>query len=127
MAGNIVDVYCESILTDDLKTATVYLELFDASPTDTGSLANECTGTDYARVEITFGTDADGRSISNTAIVEFAVAGGDWGTLTHFGIADASTAGNLLWWGPLSPNKTIDEDDQLKAPVGNLTVSFTAS
>ena len=127
MAGNIVDAYCEGILDDDLKTATVYLALFDASPTDTGSLANECTGTDYARVEITFGDDADGRSISNTAIVEFAVAGGDWGTLTHFGIADAAADGALKWWVPLDPEKTIDDGDQLKCPVGNLTISFIAS
>ena len=128
MAGNIVDVYCNSILTDDLKTATVYLSLHTASPTDTGSLAAEVTGVDYARIEAVFATDAAARSIANTTIITFAVAGaGGWGTVTHCGIADAAAAGALKWWGVLSPSKTIDEGDQIKVPIGNLTVSFTAT
>jgi len=128
MAGNIVDVYANSILTDDLKTATVYLALFDASPTDTGALTDEVTGTSYARIEAVFGDNAASRSIANTTIITFAVAGsGGWGTVTHCGIADAASAGALKWWGVLSPSKTIDEGDQVKVPVGNLTVSFTAT
>ena len=130
MAGNIVDAYCNSVLTDDLKTATVYLALFTASPGDAGALGNEVSGVDYARIEAVFGDDAAARSIANTTIITFAVAGaGGWGTITHCGIMDGDTEGadNMLWWGVLSPQKVIDEGDQIKVPIGNLTVSFTAT
>jgi len=130
MAGNIVDTYCESILDADLKTATVYLALFTASPTDTGALGNEVSGVDYARIEAVFGNVAASRSIANTTIITFAVAGaGGWGTITHCGIMDGDTEGadNMEWWGVLSPQKVIDEGDQIKVPIGNLTVSFTAT
>ncbi|MGB2469903.1 MAG: phage tail fiber protein, partial [Flavobacteriales bacterium] len=41
-------------------------------------------------------------------------ATGAWGTITHFGIFDASSSGNLLYHGALTASKTIATGDVLK-------------
>jgi len=47
-----------------------------------------------------------------------------WGTITHFGIFDALTTGNLLVHGALTTSKTIDTGDVFKIASGSLTVTF---
>ena len=95
--------------------ANVYLALFTSDPTDAGSGTEVSTsGTNYARQAITFSSASSG-STSNSAAVEFSQAtGSGFGTVTHFGIYDASTAGNLLFHGALTTSKTIDAGDVFK-------------
>ena len=101
---------------------TVYVALYTATPSDTGG-GTQCTGTGYARVAATFGA-ASGGSSSNSAAVDFGTAGAaNWGTLTSFGIFDASTNGNLLYWGALTANKTPASGDNVKFAIGDLVVT----
>ena len=51
-------------------------------------------------------------------------AGGDWGTITHIGIHDASTAGNLLWHGSLTVSKTVSDGDTLQFAIGNIDLTM---
>ena len=74
---------------------TVYVALYTSDPTDADT-GTECSGTSYARQAVTFGAPSNGAT-TNSAAVEFPQAGGSWGTITHIGIRDASTAGNLLY------------------------------
>ena len=94
--------------------ATVYLALFTTDPTDAGSGTEVSTsGTNYARQSIAFSSASSGTT-SNSADVEFSQAtGSGFGTVTHFGIFDASTAGNLLFHGSLTASKTIAAGDVL--------------
>lgn len=101
---------------------TVYVALYTAAPSDAGG-GTEVSGGGYARVAVTFGAAASG-SISNSAIVDFGTTTGAWGTVTHFGIFDAATAGNLLAWDELTAQKTIESGDPVSFPVGDLTVSL---
>lgn len=102
--------------------STVYVALFTSDPTDAGS-GTECSGASYARQSATFAAPSNGAS-STSADVQFPQAGGSWGTITHFGIFDASSAGNLLYHGALTVSKTIDTGDVFKIAAGSLTVTL---
>lgn len=101
---------------------TVYLALFTTDPTDADS-GTECTGTAYARQAITFGAPSNGVT-SNTAVIEFPQAGNSWGTITHIGIRDALTTGNLLYHTPLDASKTIATGDVFRVAIGSLSVTL---
>jgi hypothetical protein len=108
--------------TSYTSPSTVYVALFTSDPTDAGS-GTECSGGAYARQSATFGAPSDGAS-SISADVEFPQATGTWGTITHFGIFDASSSGNLLYHGALTASKTIATGDVLKITSSNLTVTL---
>ena len=102
--------------------SAVYVALFTADPTDTGDTTNEISGGGYARTQVTFAA-ASGGSASNSADVTFPQATADWGTITHFGLFDASTAGNMLYSGALTASKTVSNGDTFKFATGDLTVT----
>lgn len=102
--------------------ATVYVGLFTTDPTDAGS-GTEVSGGSYARQSATFAAPSNGAS-STSADVTFPQATANWGTVTHFGVFDASSAGNLLYHGALTTSKTIETGDVFKISSGNLTVTL---
>jgi len=102
--------------------STVYIGLFTSDPTD-AKTGTEVTGGAYARQAITFGAPTNGVSYSSADVL-FPVATASWGTVTHIGIFDAATSGNLLFHGTLTNTKTIAADDQLKIVAGNVNVTL---
>ena len=77
-----------------VRKAVVYLALCTAEVVDAddGAAMDECTGTGYARVAITFGAAAS-RKITQSGAVEFPTAGaGGWGTATHWAVMDGDIA-----------------------------------
>lgn len=61
---------------------------------------------------------------SNSAAVEFSAAsGGDWGTITHVGIWDALTGGNLLFHSALTTSKTIADGDVFKVAASGIDIT----
>jgi len=102
--------------------STPYVALFTSDPTDAGS-GTQVSGGSYARQSVTFGAPSNGVSI-NSADVTFPTATASWGTITHIGIYDASTGGNLLYHTPLDISKTIDIGDVFKIASGNLSVTL---
>jgi len=103
--------------------SAVYLGLSTASLNDDNS-GTELSGSGYTRKAITFAS-ASGGSIASNSAVEFPSATGSWGDVSHFGIYDASTGGNLLFHGAFSASKTIASGDILKVASGSLTISAT--
>jgi len=102
--------------------AVVYVGLFTADPTD-ANVGTEVTGGSYARESASFAAPSNGSSTTD-ADITFPTATGNWGTVTHFGIYDAATTGNLLYHGVLNNSKTIQTGDILKIEAGNLTVTL---
>lgn len=104
-----------------------YVGLFTAAPSDTGG-GTEVTGNTYARVA-TGTMSISGTSptnCTNAAAIEFAAAsGGNWGTITHVAIFDASTSGNMLGWAALTTSRTINDGDILRIPAGDLDITLT--
>jgi hypothetical protein len=108
--------------TSYTSPTTVYVGLFTSDPTDAGS-GTECTGSAYARQALSV-TTASGGIVTSSADVTFPQATGAWGTITHLGLLDALTSGNLLMHTPLTTSKSIDNGDILKISSGNLTVTL---
>ena len=102
--------------------AAVYVSLHTADPTDAGT-GTEVSGGSYARKSASFAAPSNGASATN-ADVTFDQATGNWGTITHIGIWDALTTGNLLYHTPLTTSKTIDTGDIFKIASGSLTVTL---
>jgi hypothetical protein len=102
--------------------ATVYVALFTTDPTDANT-GTECTGASYVRKAMTFGAPSNGVS-SNSSAVEFDQATTSWGTITHMGLYDASTSGNLLFHGALTASKVIDAGDVFKFASTALAVTL---
>lgn len=101
---------------------TSYVGLFTAAPTDTLS-GTEVSGGSYARQVLSV-TTASGGIVTSSADVNFPQATASWGTISHVGIFDALTSGNLLMYTALTTSKTIDEGDILKISTNNLTVTL---
>lgn len=102
--------------------STVYVGLYTSDPTDANT-GTEVSGGSYARKAATFGAPSNGASTISSAI-EFDQATGSWGTVTHFGILDAATSGNLLYHGALTASKAIDTGDVFKFATSALTVTL---
>ncbi|MDP5273556.1 phage tail fiber protein [Chengkuizengella axinellae] len=102
--------------------STIYLALFTSDPTDAGT-GIEVSQNGYERKEITFDSPSNGSTTSNTDVL-YDVAIEAWGTITHIGIFDANSGGNLLFHGALTATKTILENDQLKINTGDITVTL---
>ena len=102
--------------------SAVYLGLSTGSFNDDGS-GTEISGNNYARVAVSFGSAASG-TMSNDAAIEFAAApGSGFGTVSHWGLFDAASSGNLLVHGSFSASKAIASGDVLKIAVGDLDIT----
>lgn len=100
---------------------TVYLALFTSDPTDAAS-GTEVTGGSYARVAVAFGAPTNG-SGTNSADVNYTTATANWGTVTHFGVFDASSAGNLLVHGVMTTPLAVNSGQTARVLAGQLTVT----
>jgi len=110
------------------KPTVLAIGLLTAAPSDTGG-GTEVTGGSYARVSVN-PLDANWAAIvgnngttSNVSAVTFPAPTANWGTITHFGIYDAASAGNLLFYGALTTSKTVNNGDAAPSFAGGaLTV-----
>lgn len=129
MAGGASDYTEEMLLKMTLNgiaytpPSAVYLALFTSDPTDAG-VGTEVTGGVYARQQITFDAPVNGTTQNSTDVL-FPIATASWGTITHYGIYDASSGGNLLYHGPLNASKNIAVGAQFKLPTGYLTITVS--
>ena len=123
--------YAEKLLLDFLMTTgsatrptNWYVALFTAAPNDAGG-GTEVSAGGYARQSVAFSAAASpGGTTSNSGEVSFTASGGDYGTVTHMGIFDASSSGNLLWHGALTASKAVADGDTLTFAVGNIDLTM---
>lgn len=118
---------------------TVYVALFTATPSDTGG-GTEVSGGSYARVAVTSslanwaGTQSAGSTsassgtggqTSNNASITFPAPTANWGSITSFAVFDASTSGNMLFYGALGTAKTVNNGDPAPSfAAGDLTFTL---
>jgi hypothetical protein len=118
------------ILDHLLRTAAwtqppaIYVSLHTADPGVTGANEHGATGA-YARVAHASWDVAASGSAANNGTVTFPTATAAWTEVTHFGIWDASSAGNFLIGGVLDTPRTAAEDDVLRFADGALVVTQT--
>lgn len=114
--------------------AGIYLALFTADPTDANVTANEVSlaawpayvrrdAASGAAISTGWTAPADGVS-SNAKVLSFPANNGAGNvTLTHVGLYDAATGGNLLYHAPLVSSKTLLPGDVISFSIGSLTVT----
>jgi len=101
--------------------STVYLGIFSSDPTDAGS-GTEIASTGYTatgagsnqRPPIAFGSASSGSIAGPTSDIEYENTSGSSFTVSHFGVFDAATSGNLLYHDSLSSSKTIANGDSIR-------------
>ena len=108
--------------TADWAPTTVYLALHTADPAEDGSGA-EVSGGSYARQACAFdATHATGGNTANTSAESFT--GMPACTVTHIGIWDHASAGNLLFYTDVTANKTVTSGDTISVAAGAVTVTL---
>lgn len=132
MANNFTD-YLESAIVNHFFRATsttapaaVYAGLFTAAPSEAGGGTEVSTsGTAYARQAVSFASPSPAGVIASSAAVNFPVPTASWGTITHVGIFDAVSGGNLLAFEALSSSIAIGTGQQPTFASGAITVTQT--
>lgn len=111
---------------DYARPATLYIALYTSAPTDADT-GTEVAGGSYARVAVTNNATnfpaASGGSKANGTAITFVQATALWGTVTHVGIRDAASGGNLLYHGALTASRTINNGDTFSIAIGQLTIT----
>lgn len=119
-----------------------YAALFTSSPTadytpSTQGPAVEVTGTGYSRISMAskWNTAVDNNDLTNSSKITNSAnlrwpgpsgtISATWGLVTSIGIFDAPTAGNLLWFGPISLPVTLGSGDSFTIPQDSLTLTLT--
>jgi hypothetical protein len=123
--------HAEALLLDWLMTTGTatrptnwYVALYTAAPSDSGGGTEVSTG-GYARQAVTFAAaSSPGGTTSNSGTVSFTASGADYGLVTHIGIFDNVSGGNLLWHGAMTASKTIADGDTLEFSAGNIDLTL---
>jgi hypothetical protein len=119
--------------------AGLYHALYTAAPTDAGG-GTEVTGGAYARINLAptatnwastggAGTTTNpsvgtSGTTSNNVAITFPTATASWGTVTHVGIFDAVTGGNLLWWGPLTASQVVGIGGTFSFAISQISIQI---
>jgi hypothetical protein len=120
--------------------ANIFVGLLTASADD-ASPGTEVSGGSYARVSVAgslaawAGTQSAGSTVassgtsgatSNNGVITFPAPTANWGSVTHFALFDASTGGNLLFYGALNIAKTINNGDAAPTfPAASLSITLS--
>ena len=112
---------------NNLPGVMPFVALFSVAPGDDGSAGTELTGSGYSRQAVTFGTPGpatgNAQQVANTNNIQFGPSvGADWLQAVAFGIFDAQTNGNLLYWNALATPKTVQQGDFGQFAPGSLIV-----
>jgi hypothetical protein len=108
---------------------TVHFALFTAAPSETGGGTEISTSsTGYSRVAVTnnvtnFPASTNGTK-TNGSNITFPSATAAWGTVSAFGVFDAATGGNLLYFGSLLTPRAIASGDTARFAAGDFSITY---
>lgn len=118
VANGWLDALCRGVLYDN-DEVWVKLHLGDPGSAGTANPAAETT-----RKQVTFGSAASGRAISNTADIEWLNVS-TTETYTWISLWSASTAGNFLGRDDLSSSAAVTAGDTFRINTGDLDLSLS--
>ena len=107
--------------------STLHFALFTSAPSLAGG-GTEVSGGSYARVAITNNSSLWASAVDgvkkNASLVSFDAATASWGTVTHVGIYDATTSGNLLWFGALQSSAAVASGDTVQFAIDAISITL---
>jgi len=129
MAGG-ASIYLANTLLDHVLgntsfAATVYVGLLTTLPTAGGVGLVEASTGGYARTSVTNNPTnwpaASSGVKRNGLAIDWAAFTADMPAFLGAAVWDASSSGNLLYWGPFSTPRTILEDETFQIPANGGT------
>lgn len=121
MAGK--SVYAKRLTLNALIGGGAYVALYKNNPGEDGT-GDEAEG--YTRLLVTFNAPEKVKGLTlcaNNEAIEYPAKTGGYGTITHIGLHDSATGGNLLYYAELQRDiKSIDETRTIKFAAGELKV-----
>jgi hypothetical protein len=128
MAGSKTNYYEDAVLNvlrgTGITAVTPKIGLFTALTDGEATTVTEVSGNNYARASVTFGAPSGG-AITNSGTVSVPTPSGSWGTIVGWGVWDASTVGNMLYYSDQTPNKTINSGDVVEFAASAISISET--
>ena len=104
--------------------AAYYIGLSKTAPAADGTGVSEPpTSEGYTRVALVNLSEPTDGVVTNSDVIKFPESTGAWGTVTHYAIYDAATAGNLLMYGALGSSRSIEADTEVIIKAGFLKLS----
>jgi hypothetical protein len=109
--------------------ATWFVSLHTSACSDAAA-GTEVTGGAYARVGVASGAgtwaavSAGNGTTSNVSVITYPTPSASWGTVTHFALYDAASAGNQLICQSLTTSKLINSGDTVSFAPGTLTIQI---
>jgi hypothetical protein len=111
--------------TFDAAPTSTFVQLYSQSPDEAGSP----TGALYARVAVAAGgwtrVTSGTATLSNTGVITITSSAPSGATATHVAVFDASTSGNMLFYGALAASKVIATGDEIKFNAGAMVLSVS--
>jgi len=116
LATKVIDHVCNKAAYT--APATLYLALYTSDPTK-ADVGTEVAGGSYARKSITLGSSSGGEiaSTNSQAFTSMPAT-----TVTHWGIRDASSGGNLLYFGSFDIPVAVTGGSTFTVASGDLTI-----
>jgi len=138
MAGSLSD-YAENKILDHVLKTTVYTAATSLYVGLSATTINDATvGADmtvaeaaldsYARIPCDTWDDVatTDRATENSQVITFPEAGGDWGTIIDWFVADHLTTGNIICYGTFTTEKAVGTGDNASIATGGIDVSVDA-
>lgn len=132
MEANILNHFFGGAALSPASPATVHVGLFTTLPADDETGGVEASYTGYARVGVTnnatewpAATEGAPTQKSNANTITFGQKT-DVGSITvvGFGLFDAASAGNLLFFGAVTPNQAVGQNDTPRFLAGDVIIEL---
>lgn len=105
-----------------------YIALFGTTSSlallEAGTLTGEISGNAYARTAVTFVASSGGATDNNADVTFPSASGGNWGIVRYAAVMDASTGGNVLYYGQLLADKDVSDGDTFKFNLGAFDITI---
>ncbi len=107
--------------------AQTYLSLHTADPGEAGSFSGEVIAATYTRKAAAWGTPAEqgtgNMTMTNSGEIAFPQVGSTaWGSISYFGVCDASSGGNMILRAAASPVINFVDGDRMTVTAGTFTI-----
>lgn len=104
-----------------------YIGLSKTEPTVAGVCTGEpsTSGTGYSRVLLNNLSAPSKGIIKNTSAISFNESILDWGVMKYYVVYDAQSGGNLLFFGDLSMQRTVEPNTVVTIKTGELSIELS--
>lgn len=112
------------------KPSTLYFALFTSTPNSGGGGA-EVSGSGYARKAVTANTtnfpaiSSAGDNMTLATDIQWPLSTGDWGTVVAWGIYDAATGGNLMFFDNLAAPLVVINGQRPQVAANAINISLS--